>query len=670
MAEPKLRFPVRKLAALRPGSLALLFVVLALVLGAFALYGLRQAQQSTLETLERGARSLAEAVSRAEENVLRAEGDMEELVEERLLDNARLLAELGLAQVLSDTLLARIAEDNALDQVDVFDAAGRPVASSGVVDAAELAEWQRELEPLLVGLEEALLFELDDQLFAVAVAMRGGGAVIVRAAAERLLQLRIRSGAGRLIQEIGTNQDIVYMALQDTLGLLAASHDLVLLESIVGDAFLETALTRNAAASRLVESEGEEIFEVVIPFAPQGMTLGLLRIGLSLDELRAQEQRGRLQVALLVLLLLILGAVGTGAVIVRQNLALLSDAYASIQTYSSRILAQMTDAAVATDPAGTIEVFNQAAEALFGVEGEQVRGQRLRDVWPHEAVDRALAGEELVGLSCRFTDAQGRERTLSLSSAQVYNASSEVETIVLVIQDLSEKVALEADLRRRDRLASMGALASGVAHEVRNPLNAISVIVQRLRREFTPQTDEGEYRQLTQVVAGEVERVNRIIQQFLELARPPALAKTRVELASILERAAETVEPQMLAAGLRLERDFAGVGEAQVDADQLHQALLNLLVNAVEATDEGHIRLAARSLPEGWVEIGVADTGSGIPAEDAERIFDLYFTTKAAGTGLGLSLVHRIVSEHGGRVEVQSERGAGTRFVILLPRGF
>ena len=449
MAEPKLRSPVRKLAALRPGYLALLFVVLALVLGAFALYGLRQAQQSTLATLERGARSLAEAVLRAEENVLRAEGDMEELVEERLLDNARLLAELGLA--FSDTLLARIAADNALDQVDVLDAAGQLVASSGVVNVEELAAWQQALEPLLDGAEEVLLFELDDQLFAVAVAVPSGGAVIVRAAAERLLHLRIRSGAGRLIQEIGTNQDIVYMALQDTLGLLAASHDLVLLESIVGDAFLETALTRNAAASRLVEFEGEEIFEVVIPFAPQGTTLGLLRIGLSLDELRAQEQRGRLQVALLVLLLLILGAVGTGAVIVRQNLALLSDAYANIQTYSSRILAQMTDAVVATDPAGTIEVFNQAAEALFGVEGEQVRGQSLRAVWPHEAVGRALAGEELMGLACRFADAQGRERTLSLSSAQVYNASGAVETIVLVIQDLSEKVALEADLRRRDR---------------------------------------------------------------------------------------------------------------------------------------------------------------------------------------------------------------------------
>ena len=310
-----------------------------------------------------------------------------------------------------------------------------------------------------------------------------------------------------------------------------------------------------------------------------------MRIGLSLDELRAQEQRGRLQVALLVLLLLVLGAVGTGAVIVRQNLALLGDAYANIQTYSSRILAQMTDAVVATDPAGTIEVFNQAAEALFGVGGEQVRGQHLRDVWPHEAVDRALAGEELVGLACRFTDTQGRERTLSLSSAQVYNASGEVETIVLVIQDLSEKVALEADLRRRDRLASMGALASGVAprsaqptqcHQCDRAAAAARVYSAHRRGRISPANPSRCWR-------GRAGQSHHSAVPRIGPARP-RLPRTRVDLASILERAAETVEPQMLAAGLRLERDFAGVGEAQVDADQLHQALLNLLVNAVEAT--------------------------------------------------------------------------------------
>ncbi|HIL11094.1 MAG TPA: PAS domain S-box protein [Candidatus Latescibacteria bacterium] len=413
--------PVRP-TALKPGYLAALFAVLAVVLGAFALYGLQQERRSTLETMERGARSLAEAVSSAEENVLRAEVDMEALVGERLLDNARLLAELGSKQALSDTLIERLAAEHELDQVDVLDLEGRLLASSGIVDDDELDGWQEALQPLFAGLEQALLFELDQRLFAVAVAMRNGGVVIVRASAERLLELRIRSGAGRLIQEIGSNKGVVYMVLQDSLGLLAASSNVVLIDPIIGDTFLESALVKDAVDSRLATFEGEQVFEAVIPFAPQGETLGLLRIGLSLDELRVQERRGKLQVLLLVLLLLVLGAVGAGAVTVRQNLSLLGDAYTRIQTYSSRILTQMADAVIATDPVGVIEVFNQAAEDLLGGDRNEVRGRRLQEVWPHEIVDRALQGEELLGAACLYTNKEGDERTLAVSSSQVRNA--------------------------------------------------------------------------------------------------------------------------------------------------------------------------------------------------------------------------------------------------------
>ncbi len=150
--------------------------------------------------------------------MLRAEADMEALVGERLLDNARLLAELGSKQALSDTLIERLVAEHELDQVDVLDLEGRLLASSGIVDDDELDGWQEGLQPLFAGLEQALLFELDQRLFAVAVAMRNGGVVIVRASAERLLELRIRSGAGRLIQEIGSNKGVVYMVLQDSLG--------------------------------------------------------------------------------------------------------------------------------------------------------------------------------------------------------------------------------------------------------------------------------------------------------------------------------------------------------------------------------------------------------------------------------------------------------------------
>jgi two-component system, NtrC family, sensor histidine kinase HydH len=142
-----------------------------------------------------------------------------------------------------------------------------------------------------------------------------------------------------------------------------------------------------------------------------------------------------------------------------------------------------------------------------------------------------------------------------------------------------------------------------------------------------------------------------------------------VELAEVLERAAQISEPKALAKGLVLQRDFAAGGSVVVDPDQMQQALLNLLGNAIEATARGTVRLAACDEVDDAVEISIEDTGVGIEEEALERIFDLYYTTKAEGTGLGLSLVHRIVSEHGGHLRVDSERGRGTRFSLLLPRG-
>ena len=141
-----------------------------------------------------------------------------------------------------------------------------------------------------------------------------------------------------------------------------------------------------------------------------------------------------------------------------------------------------------------------------------------------------------------------------------------------------------------------------------------------------------------------------------------------IELEALVEKAIQVVASRAAIKGLQVAREFEPVGRIQADPEQLEQVLLNLLGNAVEATEEGELRVATQLAEEG-VEIVVQDTGAGIPPEHIERIFDLYFTTKPEGTGLGLSMVHRIVSEHGGRIEVQSKVGEGTQFVVLLPRG-
>lgn len=240
---------------------------------------------------------------------------------------------------------------------------------------------------------------------------------------------------------------------------------------------------------------------------------------------------------------------------------------------------------------------------------------------------------------------------------------------------LSEKHArAEQALRRRDRLAAMGELASTVAHEVRNPLNAASMTAQRLKREFLGSVPESgperaELEELLSVMTSETQRIDRIVQQFLEYARPPRLAREVVDLVALLRDVGERASSLAEARGVRLDVDASGSGSARVDPAQLRQALDNLIRNAVDATPAGgRVSLAARREGAGHA-IEVRDTGGGIAPDELPRIFDLYYTTKPDGTGVGLAVTQQIVTAHGGTIEADSRPGAGTAMTVHLPVG-
>jgi signal transduction histidine kinase len=232
----------------------------------------------------------------------------------------------------------------------------------------------------------------------------------------------------------------------------------------------------------------------------------------------------------------------------------------------------------------------------------------------------------------------------------------------------------EEALRRRDRLAAIGELAGTVAHEIRNPLNAIAMSVQRVQREFfgpdSPAGDEArtEARELLSVMEAETRRINGTVQQFLDYARPPRLAPRRTELAALVAGLVESRRPLAESRGIALSADAGGAGAANVDPDQLRQAIDNVVRNAFEATPAGgRVTVTAESTGREHA-ISVADTGSGIPADQLGRIFDLYFTTRPEGTGVGLAVTQQIVAAHGGTVEVDSAPGTGTCVTIRLPR--
>ncbi len=226
------------------------------------------------------------------------------------------------------------------------------------------------------------------------------------------------------------------------------------------------------------------------------------------------------------------------------------------------------------------------------------------------------------------------------------------------------KVAgLEKEVARQERLAALGTLAAGVAHEIRNPLSSIKGFATYFGAKFEPGTQD---RELAEVMVGEVERLNRVVTELLDLTRPSELRLAPVTVADLVRHALKLVESDCRSRGIAVQARLPEL-TALLDADRMLQALLNLLLNAIQAMPKGGTLTVSAQRVKDRLELRVDDTGPGIPVQDMDRIFDPYFTTKNQGTGLGLATVRTLAEAHGGQVRVVSEPGQGTRVVLDLP---
>jgi two-component system, sporulation sensor kinase E len=336
------------------------------------------------------------------------------------------------------------------------------------------------------------------------------------------------------------------------------------------------------------------------------------------------------------------------------------------------VLESMTDGIVVSDKEHRVILFNKSAERLLPFHGEDILEKLL---WECVA-DREISGflEETLVTQEKAND---REFTLDASPPRILAISilplvqgGSIQGNLVHIEDVTEKRSKEARLRRAESLASLTNLAAGVAHEIKNPLGSIGIHLQLIQKRIGSKGKivAKDINQYLAVINEEVDRLNRIVIDFLFAVKPMDTKLEDGNLNVVIQELLDFVRLELDQAGVKIESELSSsIPMLRIDARFIKQALLNLIKNAVSAMPEGGVLSVGTVRSGDDVLVKVSDTGTGIPDQIMDKIFEPYFTTKPFGTGLGLTIVFKIVKEHFGDISVSSKPGEGTAFTIALP---
>jgi PAS domain S-box-containing protein len=333
------------------------------------------------------------------------------------------------------------------------------------------------------------------------------------------------------------------------------------------------------------------------------------------------------------------------------------------------------DLVVSVDPEGHILTWNRAAEKVSGFQAEQVRGRKLSELCVEdrrpamrEMLEKAARGKGVQNTEAHLLTAGGQEIPIAWSGSPIWDDAGAAIGMVAVGRDLTEQRRLQAQLIQSAKMASMGVLAGGIAHELRNPLGIISAGAQLL---LENPGDAGFRAECTEKICAAAQRASTIIENLLKFARPEKQRMQIIDVRGVIEDTLAVVANQLALHKVALQKQIGeSLPRVWANPELLQQVFTNLILNACNAMPQGgRLRVIVRSAGGAGVEITFGDSGCGIPQENLSRIFDPFFTTMpiGKGVGLGLAISHSIIQQHQGTIEVESQLGKGSAFTIHLP---
>ncbi len=505
----------------------------------------------------------------------------------------------------------------------------------------------------------------------------------------------------RLLIETAQQPDIVYLFVADTRSRIVAHSDPTQIGRILDTGLDLKAVSRQKDPRwRIVRVNGTRVFEVFRRFLPDAperpwmhrmmMHRGwpepedqspsderlstpagwVIFIGLDMTAVEEARRVDARHTVLMALILLLIGFAGVVLLFMAQGYRSTRASLSRVRAFSDHLVENMPTALAAVDDRGRIVSFNRVAESILHLPADRALGRSAAEVLPPPLLaetdsknDRGPGG--IREIECPI----GPDRVVPLEVSVSRLRSEEGDPVgsVILFRDQSEVRALRREIARAQRLASVGRLAAGVAHEVRNPLSSIKGFATYFKERYR---DVGEDLQIADLMIGEVERVDRVIGQLLDFARPVRIRMAKTSLPGLLADSLKLVEARAAERDIQIRlRVHEAIGDVALDEDRIRQVLLNLYLNAVDAMGRGgELTVSADPAEDrGGIEIRVVDTGAGIAESDIGHVFDPYFTTKSSGTGLGLAIVHNIMEAHGGEIRIESRPGRGTVVILFLP---
>lgn len=516
------------------------------------------------------------------------------------------------------------------------------------------------------------------------------------AALIRSFEAGARTGMGRrilrgftlqnLLSETALQPDIAYLMVTDAQGTILSHSQM----DRIGQ-HRETGMDLDAIADsdevrgRIQKlSDGKTIFEVFRRFTPSRRPPAgrfrnlqdpsalhwherqnlIIFVGLDMGPIEAARRADTLHTLIMGSILLLIGFAGIFLLFLAQSYRATRQQLSRVQTFSDTIVEKMPAGLLAIDEQERIVSLNPAAARILNLSCEAAAGKQARDLLPEELrgfiTDCRTAVEKEI--ECCPAD---RPVPLQVSVSALRDENERLLGHILLLKDLSEIRTLRSQIVRNQRMATIGSLAAGVAHEIRNPLSSIKGFATYFRERYQSVPDD---QKIADIMIQEVDRLNRVVGQLLDFSRPLSLSRKPVHIRNLISDSLALVRQKAEEKNIAISMDVVPENiTARIDPDQIRQVLLNLHLNALEAMDSGSRLSVSAKKDSNMLQIRIQDTGCGILPEHLSRIFDPYFTTRSSGAGLGLAIVHNIIEAHEGRIEVESRPGEGTAITLHLP---